>query len=203
VMAGLIAAIMSHVSGAINSCATIVTVDIYLPFIRPQAGERESVRCGRIAGIAAVLLGMTWANLMISHSNRPIFIFLMDAYGYFAPGIATMFLLGIMWRRTTSVAAVTAGLLSIPLSLLVQFIWKDISFANLTVIVFWFCMGVCAIVSLWTKPKSKAELVGLIWNASSMRLPLEHRGMSRGLRNPSLWWAIITMIILFFFVRFP
>lgn len=203
VMAGLIAAVMSHISGAINSCATIATVDLYLPYLRPQAGEREAVHFGRFAGIVSVLLGMTWANLMVANSQRPIFIYLMDAYGYFAPGIATMFLLGIFWRRTTSSAAVMAGLLSIPLSLALQFAWPGISFANRTGIVFWVCMAVCAIVSLLTTPKADSELVGLIWNKESLRLPVEQRAMSRGLRSPTFWWGIIMAVVLFFYVRFP
>jgi solute:Na+ symporter, SSS family len=203
VMAGLIAAIMSHVSGAVNSCSTIATVDLYLPYIRPGAGEREAVYCGRVTGIVALLLGMAWANLMIAHSDRPIFIFLMDAYGYFAPGIATMFLLGVFWRRTTAAAAVIAGLLSIPLSLLLQFAWKGVSFANRTGIVFWVCMGVCAVISLLTTPKSEAELAGLIWNKESMRLPPEQRAQSRGLRSPFLWWAIVTLAVLLFHVFYP
>ncbi len=203
VMAGLVAAVMSHVSGAINSCATIATVDIYLPFIRPGADEREAVRCGRLAGTIVLLLGMAWANLMIAHSNRPIFIYLMDAYGYFAPGIATMFLLGIFWKRATAAGATTAGLLSIPLSVALQLGWDGISFANRTGIVFWICVCLCAIVSLLTKPKPDSELAGLIWNRDSLRLPPDQRAASRGLRNPFFWWVIITAIVLSFYVCFP
>ena len=35
----------------------------------------------------------------------------------FTPGIATMFLLGILWKRTTQWGALAAGLLTIPLTL--------------------------------------------------------------------------------------
>lgn len=203
VTAGLIAAVMSHISGAINSCATIATVDLYLPFFHPQASEQQAVRFGRLVGVVVALLGMAWADLMIAHSDRPIFIFLMDAYGYFAPGVATMFLLGIFWKRTTAVAAVAAGVLSIPLSVALQFGWRGISFANRTGIVFWVCMGLCATISLVTRPKSEEELSGLIWNKESMRLPLDQRAHSRGLRNPVVWWVLITAIVLYFYVRFP
>lgn len=203
VMAGLIAAVMSHISGAINSCATIATVDLYLPFFRPGASEQEAVRFGRLAGVTVALLGMAWADLMIAHSHRPIFIFLMDAYGYFAPGVATMFLLGIFWKRTTAAGAVTAGVLSVPLSVALQLAWRGVSFANRTGIVFWICMGLCAAISLVTRPKPEAELVGLIWNRQSMRLPAGERADSRGLRNPLWWWVLITAVVLYFYVRFP
>lgn len=203
VMAGLIAAVMSHISGAINSCATIATVDLYLPYIRPNASEQEAVRCGRFTGVIVALLGMAWADLMIAHSERPIFLYLMDAYGYFAPGIATMFLLGIFWKRATSVGAVTAGALSIPLSIALQMGWQGISFANRTGIIFWVCMGLCIVVSLLTTSKPDRELVGLIWTKESLRLPPGEREASRGLRNPVFWWVIITVIVLLFYLRFP
>jgi hypothetical protein len=64
-------------------------------------------------------------------------------------------------------------------------------------------MAVCAVVSLLTTPKPDSELVGLIWNKESLRLPVEQRATSRGLRNPTLWWVIIMGIVLFFYVRFP
>jgi SSS family solute:Na+ symporter len=203
VMAGLIAAVMSHVSGAINSSATIATVDLYLPFLRPAASEQEAVRFGRWAGVVVALLGMAWADLMIAQSHRPIFLFLMDAYGYFAPGVGTMFLLGIFWKRTTQAGAVTAGVLSIPLSVALQLGWRGISFANRTGLVFWACLGLCAAISLVTRPKTDDELSGLIWSRESLRLPPDQRSRSRGLRSPVLWWALITVVVLYFYVRFP
>src|SRR5690606_1143661 len=118
VMAGLIAAVMSHLSGAINSCTTILTVDVYLAFFKKDASEQQAVRFGRIAGTVIILLGIACTLLLMSYSDKPIFIYLMNAYGLFTPGIATMFLLGILWKKTTSAGALTAGLVTIPLSLL-------------------------------------------------------------------------------------
>ena len=76
-------------------------------------------------------------------------------------------------------------------------------FFNRTGIVFWTCMAVCVVVSLLTKPKPEAELTGLIWNRDSLRLPADQRGLYRGLRRPFIWWAIITAVVLYFYVRFP
>lgn len=210
VMAGVIAAVMSHVSGAVNSCTTIATMDIYLPYLRPRASEAEAVRFGRIIGVVILLFGIFWVTLLIPFSKRPIFVLLMNAYGYFAPGIATMFLLGIFWKRATHAGALAAGLLSIPLSLALELgypelaaLWQlpvtSLSFANRTGIVFWVCVAVCILVSLLTKPKPEAELAGLIWNRQSLSLPAGQEQHSRGLRNPVIWWALITGIILFFY----
>jgi solute:Na+ symporter, SSS family len=202
-MAGLIAAVMSHVSGAINSCTTIATMDVYLPYIRPQASEAEAVRFGRIMGIVFVVVGIFWAGFLIGHSERPIFIYLMDAYGYFAPGIATMFLLGIFWKRTTHAGALAAGLLTIPMSVFIQLAYPSVSFANRTGIVFWTCVALCTVVSLFTRPKPAAELAGMIWDRQSLSLPASQQERSRGLRSPLLWWAVITAVVLFFYASYP
>jgi SSS family solute:Na+ symporter len=203
VMAALIAAVMSHVSGAVNSCTTIATIDFYLPFINKGASEKQAVRFGRMTGAVIILVGIYWATLLMSHGDKPVFLYLLNAYGYFTPGIATMFLLGILWKRTTHAGALVAGILTIPLSLVFEWWYPKMPFFNRTGIVFWTCMAACAAVSLVTRPKPEAELAGLIWNKESLQLPEVERAKYRGLRNPLFWWAIVTAAVLAFYVRFP
>lgn len=203
VMAALIAAVMSHISGAVNSCTTIATIDFYLPFINPHATEAQAVRFGRVTGVATILLGILWAGVLISHKDKPVFLYLLNAYGYFTPGIATMFLLGILWKRATHAGALAAGILTIPLSVVLEWSFPTMPFFNRTGIVFWICMAACAAVSLVTKPKPDAELEGLIWTRESLLLPEEQRSQNRGLRSPFFWWSIVTALVLFFYLRFP
>ena len=218
VMAGLIAAVMSHISGAVNSCTTIAAIDFYMPLAQwrrrhmvlasghkgaTDENEAQTVRFGRIVGIVIILLGIVWAQMLMKHSDKPIFIYLLNAYGYFTPGIATMFLLGILWKRTTQAGAITAGLLTIPLSLLLESAIPSMPFMNRTGLVFWICMAVCAVVSLLTKPKPESELAGLIWNKESLQLPPEQRALMTGLRRPIIWWALVMGMVLYFFIRYP
>ncbi len=203
VMAALIAAVMSHISGAVNSCTTILTIDFYLPFLHRHATEAQAVRFGQLAGVVIVGLGIFWAGVLIGHKDRPVFLYLLNAYGYFTPGIATMFLLGIFWRRTTHAGALTAGVLTIPLSLVLEAACPKMPFFNRTGIVFWSCMAACVLVSLVTRPKPAAELVGLIWNKESLHLPAAERAACRGLRNPFWWWAGVTAAVLAFYVLYP
>jgi SSS family solute:Na+ symporter len=235
VMAGLIAAVMSHLSGAVNSCTTILTVDFYLPYIHKQATEAQAVRFGKIMGAVVVLLGIVWSAVLLSHSEKPIFIYLLNAYGYVTPGIATMFLLGILWKRATHAGALTAGMLTIPLSVAIEkapaiwskfhgswlfpkslagvvekhgpqvaHVWAEYitSFWNRTGIVFWLCMLAGVVVSLCTKPKPEEEIKGLIWNRQSLRLPEDVRKKMHGLHNPALWWAIITAVVVYMYIRY-
>ena len=202
VMAGLIAAVMSHLSGAINSCTTILTVDFYLSYFRKDASEAQAVRFGRLAGTVIIILGILCAGLLLTNSNKPVFLYLLNAYGLFTPGIATMFLLGILWKRATHAGALAAGALTIPLSLAMEFTFPKMPFFNRTGIVFWICMAVCVAVSLVTRPKPEAELKGLIWTRASLSLGAEERAKHAGLRSPFLWWAIVTALVLFFYIRY-
>ncbi|MFB3905671.1 MAG: SLC5 family protein [Acidobacteriota bacterium] len=202
VLAGLIAAIMSHISGALNSCTTIATIDFYLPYINRKASEKAAVRFGKVTGVVLLLLGIFWAQVLVRHTDKPMFLYLFDAYGYFAPGIATMFLLGIMWKRTTNAGALAAGILTIPLSIALQVLLPDWAGLNRATIVFWSCMVTAVVVSLLTKPRPEAEIKHLIWNKESMRLPAEQREKMRGLRNPTLWWALVTVVLIVVYIRY-
>jgi len=202
VMAGLIAAVMSHLSGAINSCTTILTIDVYLPYFRPNASDAASIRFGRITGVLVILIGVLCTGILVFYSEKPIFIYLLNAYGLFTPGIATMFLMGIFWKGTTHAGALSAGLLTIPLSLLVEYFFPEMPFFNRTGIVFWTCMLLCVLVSLVSQRKSEEELEGLIWTKESLSLPKSERDQQKGWRNPFIWWAIVMAMVLYFYIRF-
>jgi len=211
VMAGLIAAIMGHVSGAINSCTTIATMDFYLPYIRKDATEAQAVRFGRLVGVAMVILGIVWGIVLLSHSDRPVFLYLLNAYGYITPGIATMFLLGIFWKRATQAGVLVPGLLTIPLTIVMEriapllphHISQYVSpFMNRTGIVFWVCMLLGVVVSVCTKPNPEKNLEGLIWNRESLTLPKGRKAQMRGLRNPAIWWALVTAVVIAFYVKY-
>jgi SSS family solute:Na+ symporter len=177
-------------------------MDVYLPYFKKNASEVQSVRFGRVSGVLIIVLGILCTSLLIAHSDKPVFLYLLNAYGLFTPGIATMFLLGILWKRTTHAGAMAAGLLTIPLSLAMENFFPHMPFMNRTGIVFWSCMAICVLVSLVTKPKSAAELTGMIWNRASLSLLPEERQQQRGLRNPFIWWAIVTAMVLYFYVRY-
>ena len=208
VMAGLIAAVMGHTSGAVNSVMTIATIDFYLPYKRwrsggrDEASDRAAVQFGRMFGIVAIVAGVICGQLLITHSRKPVFLYLLDAYGYFTPGIATMFLLGILWRRCTTSGALTAGIISIPLSLALEWVFPNLPFQNRTGIVFWSCMLICAGISLVTKPASDQQIEGLIWNKDALNLPPQERAKNRGWRRPVLWWAIINGVVIYFYIRY-
>ncbi len=88
------------------------------------------------------------------------------------------------------------------MSAALQFALPKMPFMNRTGIAFWACMAVCAAVSLMTRPRSAEELTGLIWTRDSLRLPQEMREKMRGVRNPALWWAALTAVLLVIYVKY-
>lgn len=202
VMAGLISAIMSHISGAINSCTTILTVDVYSQYINKNATDGQAIRFGKGAGVLIIVLGILSAVVLISYSDKPVFLYLMNLYGLFTPGIATMFLMGVFWKRTTSQGALAAGLLTIPLSLAMEYALPDMPFFNRTGIVFWSCMAVCALVSMFTPAVGIDRLQNLVLTKEMYKINDKDKYLYSGIRNPTIWWVLITVIVLYFYIRY-
>jgi SSS family solute:Na+ symporter len=201
ILASLVAAVMSHVSGALNSSTTVLTVDFY-QVLRPGASEKEAVRFGRRSGAIFAVLGVVAAQVLTTHSDRPVFLYLMSAYGVVTPGMATMFLVGIFWRRATGAGAIAAGILTLVLSAAIKALFPGMPFFNRTGIVFWACVAACVGVSLCTRPPSEESLQGMIWTRESLKLPPAEAARNRGWRRPVLWWSFVTAVVLYLYCRF-
>lgn len=105
VIAAMLAALMSTVSGSLNSIATLFSYDIYRRF-RPHADDRHLVRVGRIATFMAMCVAVGW-TLSIHPESTVIFQAMVDVFPVVAPPTATVFMWGVFWHRTSSRAALT------------------------------------------------------------------------------------------------
>jgi len=102
VVGGILAALMSSLASLYNSSATLFTVDFYKKF-KPEAQEKELVFVGRIATIVVVVLGILWIPVM-KGIGKVLYAYLQDVQSMLAPGIAAVFLLGVLSKRTSSKA---------------------------------------------------------------------------------------------------
>ncbi len=123
--AALTAAIVASLAGKANSIATIFSLDIYKKFFRKNATEKQLVLTGRWTVIIAMLLACLVAPALRSLDQA--YQFIQEYVGFISPGVLAIFLLGFLWKRTTSAAALAAALLTIPLSTLLKFLpaWTD------------------------------------------------------------------------------
>jgi len=118
--AALTAAIVASIAGKSNSIATIFTLDIYKKFINAEASEKRMVNVGRWSVIVASVIAIIVAPALRSFDQ--VYQFIQEYVGFISPGVFAIFLLGFFWKRTTSAAALTAALITIPLSILFKFL---------------------------------------------------------------------------------
>ncbi len=102
VVGGILAALMSSLASLFNSSAMLFTVDFYKKF-RPEASEKKLVQVGRIATLAIVILGILWIPVMRG-LGKVLYAYLQDVQSLLAPGIAAVFLLGVLSKKTTPAA---------------------------------------------------------------------------------------------------
>jgi solute:Na+ symporter, SSS family len=111
-VAALTAAIVASLAGKMNSISTIFTLDIYKKYVNKDATEGRQVWIGRATVLSAMVLSIlfTWKDLL-GIGGEGGFTFIQKYTGFISPGVFSMFLLGMFWKRTTGTAAV-AGLLT-------------------------------------------------------------------------------------------
>lgn len=128
VFAALIAAIVSSLAAIINSAATIFTIDIYKAHFKPLISEEKLVRTGRISSIIMVTLAALIGS-MLSRIEQ-VFQFIQEYTGLISPGITAMFVLGIFWKKTTARAAWIAVLITLPVPLMLKWIFPLMPFLD-------------------------------------------------------------------------
>ncbi|HEX5789592.1 MAG TPA: sodium/solute symporter [Luteolibacter sp.] len=100
--AALMAALMGNLSSASNSIATMVSYDVVKRF-RPATTDKQLVRIGRIATLAAIALGIALVPLLDRYES--IFNGLNDIIAHMAPPITCVFVLGVFWPAASARSA--------------------------------------------------------------------------------------------------
>jgi SSS family solute:Na+ symporter len=101
-VAALLSGLMSQISGALNSIATLVSYDIYKRY-KPKANDASLINVGKIA--AGVSLIVSLALLPLLNNYESIFTGLNDIIAHIAPPITCVFLLGVFWDKASAVSA--------------------------------------------------------------------------------------------------
>jgi len=93
---------MGTVSGALNSIATLFSYDIVKRW-RPQTGDRTLVRIGRVTTFVAMLVAVLWSPFIARFPS--IYQGITALICYIAPPITAVFMMGVLWRRASGIAA--------------------------------------------------------------------------------------------------
>ena len=105
VLAVLTAALVSTVGSALNALSTVFTMDIYVKKIRPQAKQKEIIRVGQVVTVVGALISVIITIAIDSIKGLNLFNVFQSVLGFIAPPMAAVFLFGVFWKRTTTLAA--------------------------------------------------------------------------------------------------
>jgi len=202
VMAGLASGMLSHISSVLNSCSTVFTMDLYKPFLGRDKPETHLVRVGRVSAFAVLVIA-TLLAIWFTRRELGVFDLIQNVGAWVAAPIAAVFLLGVLWRRTTAAAATFVLVFAFPYTWLVErYLFKHVSWLmpfdnwlNRTFIVWATSMVLLVAVSLVTAPPDPEKIKGMIWSWRVAKLPEAEHRRNRGIRNLFLWWCIFILLM--------
>ena len=155
--AAIVAAIGSSVSSMVNSASTIFTIDIYNKFFNTEASEKQQVRVGQMAAAAALVIGAVVAPLLDGAGQ--VFQVIQEYTGFISPGVFTVFIFGMFYRKGTAKAALAVVLLSVPLSVGFKFLMPGLPFLDRMAAIFLLSSILMIVLSAITsKTGPKADL---------------------------------------------
>lgn len=150
VVAALTAAVVSSLASMLNSISTIFTMDIYLPYIKPNASGKHTVNVGRVSAAVALVIGVLIAPLL---GNVPqVFQYIQEYTGLVSPGILAVFLMGLFWPKATSKGAIVGVISSIVIALALKIGPFDMPFLDQMFYTLILTLVIIMGVSLTTNP---------------------------------------------------
>jgi SSS family solute:Na+ symporter len=188
------AALMSSLASVFNSCSTIFTIDIYKK-LRPNESEKKLLNIGKIATTIIVVLGIVWIPIMEKIGGGVMYQYLQNVQSYIAPPVAAVFLLGILWKRVNSQAAITTLLAGLALLILrlgseiyfqpeissgiiiesYIFIFATINFSHMAILMFIFSVLLCVSITLLTSEPDYKKIVGLSFGTLTNEQKIENK----------------------------
>jgi SSS family solute:Na+ symporter len=190
----LLAGYMSGVAGDVSAFCTVWTYDLYRMFIRKDPLDFHYVRMERWCTVVGVLASIRTAYLVMQFKS--IMNYVQAFFSFFIAPLFGTVLLGMLWRRITPTGGfwelLSGTFSSLGTSALVRadpsklaiiaFSSQAKNMAENMYRILWpglICM-ICTVgVSVFTKPKAREQLTGLIYSCTDLpsegHLPLRKR----------------------------
>ena len=154
--AALTAAIISSLASMFNSTSTLFTMDIYKKYLEPKATDKKLVNVGRLTSVTALFIALFTVKPLLGGIPQA-FQYIQEYSGFIYPGIITVFGLGLLWKRASSLAAVWTAIITIPLGVLFKIFLGDVPFQFRAGYIFIILVSFFIIMSLLDKKYVHAE----------------------------------------------
>ena len=219
VAGGLMAALMSSLASVFNSCSTIFTIDIYKK-LKPKESEKKLLRVGKLATTLIVVLGIIWIPIMQKIGGGVMYQYLQNVQSYIAPPVAAVFLLGIIWKRVNSKAAISTlivGLFLLFLRLGSEiyfqteinsnkvidnwlFVFATVNFSHMAILMFIFSLILCSVISLLSEVPDYNKITGLTFGTLTEK---QKSGRTKTYGNIDIILsAILIVVVIIIFIQF-
>jgi len=203
----LIAGFMSGMAGNVSAFATVWTYDLYRPFIKKDASDAHYVSMGRWCTIIGLVISIGAAYIVTRFGSLMDYVQALFSF-FIAPLFGTV-LLGMLWKRMTGAGAFW-GLLAGTVSSIAMFTMVELDPSKVTLFAFYpqakplaqdmwralwswiICVAVTVVVTALTKPRTDAELTGLVYGATE--LPSE--GEFPIVKRPIFWAGLCFAVFL-------
>jgi solute:Na+ symporter, SSS family len=173
---GLIASFMAGMAANVSAFNTVISYDIWQQYVVKDRPDGYYIRVGRYATVAATVLAVFTALIASGYSN--LMDYLQTLFGFFNAPLFATFILGMFWKRMTATAGWT-GLVAGTLSAITVFGLSKAGVIDLpgqgmpflaASAAFVVDIVVSVAVSLVTAPKPEAELAGLVYSQTPVKL---------------------------------
>ncbi len=201
IAAAMLAAVMSTVAGALNSAATLVSIDL-IKNLHPAAGDRTLVLSGRVTACVVMLLAIMWSTQ--GDRFESVFTGINAMIACLAPPISVVFLWGVFWPRGTrqgSLATLITGFVLGALVFTFDFplVGEEKVFTDALGIPFmlqaWWLFVICTVVfftvSLLTPAPSSEQTKELCWPNPFAVIT---SGQITGLTDPRIVAAVLLAV---------
>ncbi len=201
IIAALIAALMSTVSGALNSISTLTAYDLFKRF-KPDMPDHKLVFVGRIAAGVGLVIAIALVPFLIKAPS--IFNALSSIIAHIAAPVTCVFLLGVFWKKANAFSAQWTMIIGALTGIITYSL--DVSsyvtggFMMMAFYLFVFCVVIQVALTLISKhpvPESSAQLC---WD--SPLDPIRQPGW-KGIGNYKFLSGllIVIMVVLYYIFR--
>jgi SSS family solute:Na+ symporter len=201
ILAGMAAALMSHLSSVLNSASTLWTMDFYKKLVNPNASERSLVIVGQIGGTIILLLGVAIAWLF-TVLHQPLYIMVQNVFFFIAPPFAVIFTAGLLWRRANAEGAVATICGGFTFTAFLAWMFPSMPYLHRALFAWCFCVVVMTFASLISPPPPVEKVAPVLWSPSYARLPEDLRHRYRGIKDFRIWWGLMVGSILSIYAWF-
>ncbi len=143
----LLGAVLSTLHSQIQAASLIFTFDIYKRYIRPEAKDQTLVSIGRVFSLLVVVVACLWAPIIAGYKDG-IYEYIQLFWGMIAPGIVTVFILGIIIQKSPPISANLVLILNPILYVLSMYFYPNMPFLDKSGIVFLILVVITIIYTL-------------------------------------------------------